>query len=71
MWDKQGGVPGSGDYAMNPNTAYSIELTALVDVPEWSSAPMSIKLEEDGFYDGSKFAYIQPRQTEYHIIQAD
>ena len=56
---------------MNPNTAYSIELTALVDVPEWSSAPISIKLEEDGFYDGSKFAYIQPRQTEYHIIQAD
>lgn len=71
MWDKQGGVPGSGDYAMNPNTAYSIELTALVDVPEWSSAPLSVKLEEDGFYDGSKFAYIQPRQTEYHIIQAD
>jgi hypothetical protein len=71
MWDKQGGVPGSGDYAMNPNTAYSIELTALVDVKEWSSAPLSVKLEEDGFYDGSKFAYIQPRQTEYHIIQAD
>ncbi|MFT4815897.1 MAG: hypothetical protein ACJA1Q_001033 [Pseudohongiellaceae bacterium] len=71
MWDKQDGVPGSGDYPMNPNTAYSIELTALVDVPEWSSAPLSVKLEEDGFYDGSKFAYIQPRQTEYHIIQAD
>ncbi|PCI77708.1 MAG: Xaa-Pro aminopeptidase [SAR86 cluster bacterium] len=71
MWDKQGGVPGSGDYPMNANTAYSIELTALVDVPEWSSAPLSVKLEEDGFYDGSKFAYIQPRQTEYHIIQAD
>lgn len=71
MWDKQDGVPGSGDYAMNANTAYSIELTALVDVPEWSSTPLSIKLEEDGFYDGSKFEYIQPRQTEYHIIKAD
>lgn len=71
MWDKQDGVPGSGDYAMNANTAYSIELTALVDAPEWSSAPLSVKLEEDGFYDGSKFEYIRPRQTEYHIIQAD
>jgi len=71
MWDKQDGVPGPGDYPMNANTAYSIELTALIDVPEWSSAALSIKLEEDGFYDGSKFAYIQPRQTEYHIIQAD
>lgn len=71
MWDKQDGVPGSGDYPMHGNTAYSIELTALTDVPEWSSAPLSIKLEEDGFYDGANFAYIQPRQTEFHIIQAD
>lgn len=71
MWDKQDGVPGSGDYAMNANTAYSIELTALVDAPEWSSTPLSVKLEEDGFYDGSNFEYIRPRQTEYHIIQAD
>lgn len=71
MWDKQDGVAGSGDYAMNANTAYSIELTALVDTPEWGSAPLSVKLEEDGFYDGSKFEYIRPRQTEYHIIQAD
>lgn len=71
MWDKQDGVPGSGDYAMNANTAYSIELTALVDTPEWSSTPLSMKLEEDGFYDGTKFEYIRPRQTEFHIIQAD
>lgn len=71
MWDKQEGVAGSGDYAMHANTAYSIELTALVDVPQWSSAPLSIKLEEDGFYDGTNFAYIQPRQTEYHVIKAD
>ena len=71
MWDKQDGVPGSGDYKMNPNTAYSIELTALVSVPEWSSEQLSIKLEEDGFYDGTKFEYIRPRQTEYHVIQAD
>ena len=71
MWDKQEGVPGSGDYLMHANTAYSIELTAQVEVPEWSSAPLSIKLEEDGFYDGTEFAYIQPRQTEYHVIKAD
>ena len=45
MWDNQEGVPGSGDYAMQPNTAYSIELTALVDIPEWSREPMRMKLE--------------------------
>lgn len=71
MWDKQEGVPGSGDHLMHANTAYSIELTALVDVPEWSAEPLGIKLEEDGFYDGTEFAYIQPRQTQYHVIQAD
>ena len=69
MWDKQEGVPGSGDYAMQPNTAYSIELTALVEIPEWSREPMRMKLEEDGFFDGRQFKYIAPRQTEYHIIR--
>lgn len=68
MWDKQEGVPGTGDYPMQANTAYSIELTALVEIPQWSREPMRMKLEEDGFYDGERFEYIQPRQTEYHII---
>lgn len=70
MWDKQEGVPGTGDYPMQANTAYSIELTALVDIPDWSAKPMRMKLEEDGFYDGETFKYIQPRQTEYHIIKS-
>tara|TARA_B100000780_G_scaffold261852_1_gene214570 strand:- start:138 stop:1496 length:1359 start_codon:yes stop_codon:yes gene_type:complete len=70
MWDKQEGVPGTGDYPMKANTAYSIELTALVDSPEWSAKPMRMKLEEDGFFDGEVFEYIQPRQTEYHIIKS-
>ena len=71
MWDKQEGVPGSGDYRMHADTAYSIELTALVDVPQWSAEPIPIKLEEDGFYDGVNFEYIQPRQTEYHVIRPE
>lgn len=71
MWDNQDNVAGTGDYPMQANTAYSIELTALVDVPEWSSEPMRMKLEEDGFYDGERFEYIQPRQTKYHIIRPD
>lgn len=69
MWDKQEGVPGDGDYPMHANTAYSIELTALVDVPDsWSTEPMRMLLEQDGFYDGTSFRYIAERQTEYHII---
>jgi len=71
MWDKQGGVPGSGDYAMQPNTAYSIELTAEVNLAEWGDAPMKMKLEQNGFFDGETFSYIQPRQTRYHLVTSD
>lgn len=68
MWDQQGGVAGSGDYLMQANTAYSIELNAQVHIPEWGTEPLPMKLEEDGFWDGESFNYIQPRQTEYHLI---
>ena len=35
MWDMQNGVPGSGDYPMYYQTAYSIELNAAVEIKEW------------------------------------
>jgi len=35
LWDQQGGVPGSGDFPMHNRTAYSIELNASSEVPEW------------------------------------
>lgn len=68
MWDKQEGVPGSGDYPLHANTAYAIELTAYVDIPTWSSEPFKVKLEQDAFYDGETTNYINGRQTNYHII---
>jgi Xaa-Pro aminopeptidase len=67
MWDLQGGVPGSGDYKLFPNTAYSIELNASTDIPEWKKS-IRIMLEEDGFYDGKGFRYIQGRQKELYLI---
>ncbi len=67
MWDLQGGVPGSGDYKLFPNTAYSIELNASTDIPEWKKS-IRIMLEEDGFYDGKGFRYIQGRQREIYLI---
>lgn len=67
MWDQQGGVSGSGDYKLFPNTAYSIELNASTDIPEWKKS-IRIMLEEDGFYDGKGFRYIQGRQREIYLI---
>ena len=67
LWDQQKGVPGSGDYPLLANTAYSIELNAAVELPEWKKT-IRIMLEEDGFFDGQTFRYIDGRQTEIYTI---
>jgi hypothetical protein len=67
LWDQQGGVPGSGDYPVYPNTAYSIELNAATEIPEWKKS-IRIMLEEDGYFDGSGFRYISGRQKEIYLI---
>lgn len=70
MWDMQGGVPGTGDYPLYPNTAYSIELNAATNIPEWKK-DVRIMLEEDGFWDGKQFRYISGRQKEVYLIPRD
>ena len=67
LWDQQKGVPGPGDYPLKANTAYSIELNAAVEIPEWKKI-VRIMLEEDGFFDGQTFRYIDGRQTEIYTI---
>ncbi len=67
MWDNQGKTIGSGDYPLNPNTAFSIELNAAVEIPEWKKT-IRIMLEEDGFFDEKGFQYIDGRQTEMITI---
>ena len=67
MWDMQTGVPGSGDYKMNPNTCYSIELNAMHNLKEWD-APVRVALEQNGFYDGKSFKFIDGRQTQIITI---
>lgn len=67
MWDQQKGVPGPGDYPLYENTAYSIELNVAVEIPEWKKI-IRIMLEEDGFYDGRSFGYLDGRQTDVFTI---
>ncbi|MBT0812343.1 M24 family metallopeptidase [Litoribacter ruber] len=62
MWDNQGDTPGSGDYPLYPNTAFSIELNAEVFITEWDK-DVRIMLEEEAIYDGEKVTYINGRQT--------
>lgn len=68
MWDMQNGVPGSGDYKMNENTCYSIELNAVHSITGWK-APVRIALEQNGFFNGEKFEYLDGRQLTIHTIR--
>ncbi len=67
LWDQQGGVPGSGDFPMHYNTAYSIELNAAIEIKEWKKT-IRIMLEQDGFFDETGFKYINGRQTKLHLV---
>ena len=70
MWDMQNGVPGSGDYKMNPNTCYSIELNAMHNLKDWDK-PFRVALEQNGYFNGASFNYIDGRQTKIIPIKFD
>jgi hypothetical protein len=67
LWDHQDGVPGSGDFPMHYQTAYSIELNAAEQVPEWKKT-VRMMLEEDGYFDEKGFRFINGRQREIYLI---
>ncbi len=68
LWDQQGGVAGTGDYRVWPDTAYSIELSVLVDIPEWDHQRARFMLEEDAYFDGEELTFLDGRQTELWLI---
>lgn len=70
MWDSQGGVPGSGDYPLHANTAYSIELNAASFIPEWGKE-IRIMLEEEAFLDERQVTFMDGRQTALHLIASE
>lgn len=62
MWDAQSGVPVTGDYPLQENTVYAIELNTKVNIPEWKR-DIRIMLEEAGFWGPDGFRYVGGRQT--------
>jgi len=68
LWDQQGGVPGKGDVPLRPNTAYSIELNAAVNVPEWGGQEVLFRVEEDALFTGETVRYLDGRQTQLYLI---
>ena len=62
MWDSQQGVIGAGDYPLNYNTVYAIELNITTFITEWNR-DIKIMLEEAGFFGENRFRYVNNRQT--------
>lgn len=62
MWDSQQGVKGAGDYKLNYNTVYAIELNITTFISEWNR-DIKIMLEEAGFFGEKGFRYVNNRQT--------
>ena len=67
MWDSQAGVPFTGDYPLQYNTAYAIELNTTVYIQEWEK-DIRIMLEVPGFFGEDGFRYIKGRQTELLLV---
>ncbi|WP_116105481.1 M24 family metallopeptidase [Lewinella sp. IMCC34191] len=67
LWDQQEGVAVRGDYPLYANTAYSIELNNTSHVKAWDK-DVRVMVEEDGFWDGEQFYYINGRQEELYLI---
>ncbi|MGI9667687.1 MAG: M24 family metallopeptidase [Acidimicrobiia bacterium] len=68
LWDQQDGVPGAGDHRLQPNSAYSIELSVAVPVDEWGGAQVRIMVEQDAWFDGDICTWLDGRQTVLHSI---
>jgi hypothetical protein len=67
MWDSQGGVPFTGDYPLQYNTAYAIELNTTVYIEEWEK-DIRIMLEVTGFFGENVFRYINGRLKEFLLV---
>lgn len=69
MWDKQGGVPGTGEYPIRNRTCYAIELSVTVPISEWGGQLVRIMQEEDAVFEDGRVRFLDGRQTELHLIR--
>ena len=61
--------PWHGEHPLYPNTAYSIEFSSTMAVPEWDNQDVVIGFEEDAFFDGTGCRFIDGRQTKLYLIK--
>lgn len=69
LWEQQNEVKKGGDKTLSENTAYAIEGTTHLSVPEWGTDKLSISLAHVAFFDGKNMEFLAPRQSRFHIVQ--
>ena len=69
LWDNQVNVPGKGDYCLNYDTCYAIELNIRTNIAEWEGQEIRIALEQDGAFTRKGVYYIDGRQTKLHLVK--
>jgi Xaa-Pro aminopeptidase len=69
LWDRQGGVPGLGDFPLHEDTVHSIELNVKTKVPEWGNQEVTFALEQDAAFTKSGAAFLDKRQTAFFLIK--
>ncbi|MGY1741083.1 MULTISPECIES: M24 family metallopeptidase [unclassified Blastococcus] len=68
LWDEQDGVPGPGDARLHPGTAYALELSVHVAVPEWGGQGVRMGLEEGVVLTPAGVEYLGDRQEELLLV---
>lgn len=69
LWDRQGGVPGAGDYPLFADTVFSIELNARTEVPEWGNQEVVIALEQDAIFRKTGARFLDERPTAFRLVR--
>lgn len=68
LWDNQGFIPIRGEYTLNRNTCYALELNASLKVDEWEGQEVPIFLEETVAFTKEGIKYLGNSQTEFIVI---
>lgn len=69
LWDMQEGVPGKGDYPINNNTLYALELNVTSSIPEWDNQSVTLGAETNILFKDNVCTYLASRQKVLHIIK--
>ena len=61
--------PGRGDAKLVPMSAFTVELSVTMPVPEWGGQDFRLPLEQDVVFLGDRAVFLDGRQTSFHLIR--